>query len=344
METHTSTFVVFSGKIEPLISINRIIICALLLTTLTNNAHAELNTEQKLAKTKGITLYNQYKATSAMPFLTIAAEAGDHEAQYYLGESLRRKNHYMNPEARKWYEASATQGDLYAMIQLGRSEKDFCALSNDCPPEQKLPIEWLKQAKHIAEPKAIQGDAEAMYVMYELTIDDVWLEKSAFEGNPLAQYWMAIGTRQGDGFFLPWKRHEAVGEWLRLSAQGGYPPAMMEYAAFIYEDHGDLAVARHWIYEAANAGYESGISSYGAYLAHSPSLFDFPLDLVKGYAVTSLLTELDGGGDVQVYVNETLPEIAEKMTPEQILEAYELAKEWKTTHPPLSFFPDKLSR
>jgi hypothetical protein len=33
----------------------------------------------------------------------------------------------MNPEARKWYEASAAQGDLYAMIQLGRSKKDFFA-------------------------------------------------------------------------------------------------------------------------------------------------------------------------------------------------------------------------
>lgn len=155
---------------------------------------------------------------------------------------------------------------------------------------------------------------------------------------------MAIGTRQGDGFYLPWKRHEAVGNWLKLSAEGGYPPAMMEYAAFIYEDQGDLAVARHWIIEAAKAGYNSGISSYGAYSAHSPSLYDFPLDLVKGYALTSLLSELDGGGDVQVYVDETLPEIAAKMTPEQISEAHEFAKKWKATHSPLSFFPEKLSR
>nr|WP_191623508.1 hypothetical protein [Pseudomonas fluorescens] len=117
--------------------IKKSLFTALLIIALANPASAELSSEQQAAKIQGITLYNQYKAVTATPFLTIAAEAGDHEAQYYLGEALRRKNHYMNPEARKWYEASAAQGDLYAMIQLGRSEKDLCTFSNDCPPDQK---------------------------------------------------------------------------------------------------------------------------------------------------------------------------------------------------------------
>jgi len=72
-----------------------------LIIAFANPASAELSSEQQAAKVQGIILYNQYKAVSATPFLTIAAEAGDHEAQYYLGESLRRKNHYMNPEATK---------------------------------------------------------------------------------------------------------------------------------------------------------------------------------------------------------------------------------------------------
>ena len=203
--------------------IKKSLFTALLIIAFANPASAELSSEQQAAKIQGITFYNQYKAVSATPFLTIAAEAGDHEAQYYLGESLRRKNHYMNPEARKWYEASAAQGDLYAMIQLGRSEKDLCTFSDDCSPDQKMPIEWLNQAKHIAMPKAIQGDAEAMYVMYELTVDDEWLEKSAVAGNAFAQYWMGVGYQQGEGFFLPWKRREAVEKWFKASAEGGYP-------------------------------------------------------------------------------------------------------------------------
>jgi hypothetical protein len=55
-----------------------------------------------------------------------------------------------------------------------------------------------------------------------------------------------------------------------------------------------------------------------------------------------LLRELDGGGNIQSYIEHTLPEIAAKMIPKQIEQAKVFAQEWKATHPPLSFFPDKL--
>jgi TPR repeat protein len=323
--------------------IKKSLFTALLIIAFANSASAELSSEQLSAKTQGITFYNQYKAVSATPFLTIAAEAGDHEAQYYLGESLRRKNRYMNPEARKWYEASAAQGDLYAMIQLGRSEKDLCTFSNDCPPDQKKPIEWLNQAKNIAIPKANQGDAEAMYILYELTLDDTWLEKAAMAGNALAQYWMGVGYQQGEGFFLPWKRGEAVAKWFKASAEGGYPKSMMEYAAILFES-GDIEGFRHWNEQAALTGYADTVYGYGSYIAHEPDTYGFPLDIIKGYALVYLLSELDGGGGMQVNIEYKLPLITAKMTPEQIIEAKEFAKKWKATHPPLSFFPDKLSR
>jgi hypothetical protein len=53
---------------------------------------------------------------------------------------------------------------------------------------------------------------------------------------------------------------------------------------------------------------------------------------------------LDGGGGMQENVKYKLPLIASKLTPSQILEAKEQSKKWIATHPPLSFFPDKLSR
>ncbi|WP_242487963.1 tetratricopeptide repeat protein [Pseudomonas sp. TH31] len=343
MESYTPTFIIFSGKTKPLTSIRKTLIRALLYIAVINDAYAELTTEQEAAKTRGVTLYNQYKATSATPFLSIAAEAGDHEAQYYLGESLRRKNHYMNPEARKWYEASAAQGDLYAMIQLGRSEKDLCQISNDCPSDQKQPIEWLNQAQHLAKPKAEQGDAEAMFIMYQLTIDQGWLEKSANAGDAVAQYWMAIGEQEGNGvFLLPWKRSESITKWLKASSEGGYPKAMMAYVAVLYKE-GDMEGVRHWLEEAAKTGDQNAVSTYGAYLTHTPDKVGYPLDLVKGYGLVSLLKELDGGGSARDYLEVKLPEIEEKMTPEQISKANEFAKKWKLTHPPLSFFPEKLS-
>jgi hypothetical protein len=42
------------------------------------------------------------------------------------------------------------------------------------------------------------------------------------------------------------------------------------------------------------------------------------------------------------YVNHVLPDISAKLTPAQIEKAKMLSKEWKESHPPLPFFPDKL--
>lgn len=62
-------------------------------------ALAQLTPEQEAAKKHGITLFNQYK--TAEPELRIAAEAGDAEAQFYLGEELRLQNQRMTTESQK---------------------------------------------------------------------------------------------------------------------------------------------------------------------------------------------------------------------------------------------------
>ncbi|MCF5071590.1 sel1 repeat family protein, partial [Pseudomonas syringae] len=174
----------------------------------------------------------------------------------------------MNAEARSWYEKSANQGDLYAMIQLGRSKEDLCKLLDECGTTQKKPIEWLNQAKGIAEKKATT-DAESMYIMYELTVDEKWLMKAATGGNAEAQYWVAVGYKQGEGFFLPWTRAKEVEKWFKLSAEGGYPKSMMEYGALLYEK-GDVEGFRKWSEKAALAGYPDSVYGYGAYLSHEP--------------------------------------------------------------------------
>jgi len=313
---------------------------AALLLTVSIYAHADLTPQQQHAKERGLILYNQYKV--AIPELTIAAEAGDREAQFYLAEELRQQKQYITADAKKWYEAAAAQGDYYAMFKLATSKSDLCNTMNNCTKGTKNPGEWLEHLWKIAEPKANSGDGEAMYIMYLATTKLDWLEKSAVAGYAQGQWLLANRYKEGESFFLPWKRQEVIGQWLKASAEGGFPKAMLEFSAYLYENGGDLSIARHWIEEAAKSGYETGVSSYGAYLAHAPSLYDFPLDLVKGYALTSLLTELDGGGNIKPYVDEVLPEIAAKMSPGQIDEAKIFAKKWKDSHPPLSFYPDKL--
>lgn len=107
-------------------------------------AFSQLTASQEDAKVRGLELYNQMKAISALPFLTVAAKAGDRDSQYYLAEALRKNNRHMTPEAQKWYEAAANQGDFYAMIQLGRSDDDMCKVMENCPDTKKKQIESVK--------------------------------------------------------------------------------------------------------------------------------------------------------------------------------------------------------
>ncbi|WP_445178472.1 tetratricopeptide repeat protein [Pseudomonas sp. McL0111] len=289
-------------------------------------------------------MYNQLKFDIAIPRLEQEANTGKAESQYYLAEALRKKNRYMTPEAQHWYESAADQNYLYAMIQLGHTKNDLCKKMGNCPSDKKPQAEWIASAQRLVLPRANEGDPESLYLMYEITFDRTWLEKSANAGYPLAQYWMAIGDRQGEGFFLiPGKREEAVRKWLKEASEGGNTKAMMDYIEILYKE-GDLEGVRHWLQTAAEAGDQKAISSYGSYLAHTPNQVGYPLDLIKGYALISLLKELDGGGAIQDFVEDTLNEIGSKMTSEQIESSKAVAKEWKDTHPPLSFFPEKPGR
>ncbi|WP_259697812.1 tetratricopeptide repeat protein [Pseudomonas frederiksbergensis] len=303
---------------------------------------AELTAEQQTAKTQGIVLYNQFKAISATPLLKISADAGDHEAQYYLGEAIRKNNRYMTSEALSAYEASALQGDTYSMIRLAGDTNDLCVTMGNCPQGRKEPSEWRKLALDSAGAEAVKGNAEAMYLMFRLTGDDMWLEKSAEKGYAFAQYYLGMGYRDGKGFFaLPSSRADTVERLMKASAEGGYPPGMMTYVEVLATKK-DYVTLRVWYEKAAESGYASAVFGYGSYLSKNPSELGFPYEPVKAYALISTLLELDGGGGLQKYAKEMLPEIAEKLTPEQIEQAKQISKEWKSTHPPLSYFPDKL--
>lgn len=314
----------------------------LLLSWVGGSFANELTPERQTAKEHGIMLYNQFKAISATPFLELAAKTGDPEAQYYLGEALRKNNRFMTPDAQKWLEAAANRGHIYAMIRLGRSGNDLCAVMGNCPKGSKAPDEWLKHAYRVALPLAEQGDPEAMFLMYKITLDTDWRAKAAEAGHALAQYSEAISIEQGTGFYLFRSRQQEIEKWFKASAEGGYPKSMERYLAILAE-RGDWEDVRHWHHRIAETGYASGIFELGTHLAHEPERYGHELDLVKGYGLLSLLLELDGGGNLRRFAQHVMPKVAAKMTPDQIEEALEFAEEWKATHPPVSYFPDKLS-
>ncbi|VVM71380.1 hypothetical protein PS619_01814 [Pseudomonas fluorescens] len=306
------------------------------------HANSELSTQQQKSKSEGIKLYNQYKATSAIEFLKIAADGGDDEALYYLGESIRKNNRYLTQEAQKAYEESAKKGNIYSMIRLGGADQDLCVTMKNCSPSEQSPEGWMNEAKKLATDQASHGNAESMYLLWEITGNDEWLEKSAGKGFALAQFRLATKYQEGGGvFLLPSRRSDEIEKWMKASAENGYPPAMMGFAAARIEK-ADFSSFRTWTEKAAASGYVSAIFGYASYIGEVEPKYGFTSDPVTSYALLSNLLELDGGGNVINNVNDVFPEVEKNLSKEQIRKAKELAKTWKANHPPLSFFPDKL--
>ncbi|WP_333990320.1 tetratricopeptide repeat protein [Pseudomonas sp. S3(2024)] len=340
MEEISSATFVFSRQTKSLILMKALTF--LLAASLFTICKATPLKQQEQVISPGVVLYNQLKIDAAFPALEKEAKSGNTTSQYYLGEAIRKRNGYMTPEALHWYESAAENNNVYAIIQLGRFKSEPCQEIRDCSPSKKTQAEWFELANELVLPKAQKGDPESLYLMYEITLNREWLEKSANAGYPTAQYWMAVSERQGEGFFLiPGKREASIKKWLLLSSEGGHPKAMMDYLQILFEE-GDVVGMRHWLETAAATGDQAAISNYGAYIAHTPDKIGYPLDLVKGYALFTLLKELEDSGGIGRYVERKSEEIREKMTSEQTEKSLEVAKDWKATHPPLSFFPDKL--
>jgi hypothetical protein len=313
-----------------------------LLLLLNNLAWAQLTPEQEEARVKGITAYNMMRGFTAKPFLEIAAKAGDGESQYYLADLILLRKKYITPEAQALYEAAAEKGDIYAMLRLADKNDDLCHTMENCPPDLKTPQQWLESARTLATERASQGDAEAMYQLFLMSSKFDRLIQAAESGYPRAQYMLGEIYAEGYGTFLiPGNRQKEIEKWYRASAEKGYPPGMNRYA-FLLKKRGDIQGLAYWIELSAKAGDFGAMSTYAAWTAHMPDEVGYPLDLVKAYGLTLLMAEADPGlPNSPGYGGRKLPELAEKMTPEQIEAGKGYAKEWAKTHPPLSRFPPK---
>ncbi|EZI23385.1 tetratricopeptide repeat protein [Pseudomonas extremaustralis] len=316
--------------------IKQIIISIVLNIFFSCSAVAQLTHEQQAAKDKGLTLYNQSDWYDSQPLLQIAAEAGDRMAQYYLGEAIRLSKRYTTAEAKRWYEAAAEQGDLYAMLRLS-SKDDLCRYMGTC--NGTIGEQWRKQAIKIARERAGRGDTEAMIVLYLANQGLAWLEKAAEAGDGFGQYLLASVYESGKGWFLiPGSREKAIGKWFKASAENGFPPGMYLYTNFLYEHGGSETDVGYWLKKTAEAGHIEAMVSYALNIAHLPERYGLPLDLVKAYGFTYMLSKLEGGGVGPEDGKRNLPRVAEKMNEQEIQEGIAFAKEWEKTHPPLSYF------
>ncbi|RON65329.1 tetratricopeptide repeat protein [Pseudomonas fluorescens] len=308
----------------------------LYLFVLPCSAFPQLTVEQQSAKERGLILYQQSDWYDSQPLLEIAAKGGDRTAQYYLAEAIRLSNRYTTAEARKWYEAAAERGDLYAMLRLS-SKNDPCNIFDSCTG--KSAIEWREHVIQVARDRAEKGDTEAMTVLFITKQGFSWLEMAAEAGDPLAQNTLAGIYDDGDGWFLiPGSREKTIEKWYRASAEGGYPRAMYLYANFLFEHDGKKEEVAYWLKKSAENGYLDAVGNYALSIAHMPNDLGYKKNLIEAYALAYLMSKLEGGGTAPEDGKMILRDISKVMTKEEIERGALFANDWEKSHPPLSYF------
>lgn len=302
-------------------------------------ALADLTSEQVAAKSRGLFLYNLRRTNDAASFLKVAAEAGDREAQFFLGEVIRKGATYVSPESQYWYRLAANQNDVYAMMRLFKVDEAVCFALDECTPGSNFKG-WRVMARKIAESRAAEGSGEAMYQLFLMTGEYNWLIKSAEAGFGEGQYWLSIEYRQGwDIFFVPGKREKTADKWLLAAACSGYVPAMDKLRSVLAE-RGDIQGNVRWTEQAAKAGSLNAMIHYAAWMANTSEYFKYPLDLVKAYGLTLVIAEAELPSRRGIE-RMRLKKLSKNMTAEQIDLGVAFAANWKKDHPPLSRFPTK---
>ena len=309
------------------------------------------------AKDEGMRLYNIGHSTAAMPYLRQAADAGDVDAMYYMGESERRQKMMgFTTAAMEWYLKAAEKSDPYAMLRLFQGG---ACIGGECPEGSD---DWREAALEITLPKTEAGDPEAMLAMYYIyanldasrltsvynflgipTRAGKWLKRAAEAGLPEAQTSWGRHIMNGRGwYFTKSRRLDAAESWFSRAAEQGYVPAM-EQMERVNREQQDFEASWQWMVQASDNGSYSNRFGLGwCYL--DPS---YPPDQrcineedpIKGWAILYALShELDGDNAPSSLMSRS----QDKLDKSERQEAEALAEsEWIGRQPPISKFPGR---
>ncbi|MCK2184369.1 tetratricopeptide repeat protein [Halomonas getboli] len=279
------------------------------------------------------------------PYLEKAAEAGDVESMYYLGEANRLLARGLSHEAMDWYLQAAGHDDPYSMLRLWSG--GACVAGGECPEDDEG---WREKARDEQLPLAEDGDTDAMLALYYIygALDDrdeghEWLEKSAEAGNPEAQDRLAKMIRDGYGFYWSEEsRLEDAEKLARQAAEQGYVPAMRTVSSML-EEQGKEQESWEWEVKVSGAGMlDARFGVAWCYL--NPDTFQefggsqcgVERNPVKGWAILYAMREEAGDH----YPKSLMERNRDLLTYEQRQEAEALAEEkWLNHGPPLSKFP-----
>lgn len=306
-----------------------------------------LDDETQAAKDEGMRLWGLSEWIKMQPYLEQAAEEGDVESMYYLGEANRLLDRGLSHDAMDWYLKAAEHNDPYAMLRLWSG--GACVAGDYCPEDAEG---WREKALAEQLPRAEEGDAEAMLALHYIygALDDSdegheWLEEAAEAGNPEAQDRLAKMILDGYGFY--WSdegRLEAAETLARGAVEQGYVPAMLTLSS-ILKNEGEGDESWEWEVKASEAGMLDVRLGIGwCYL--NPDRFErfsgdqcgVEVNVIKGWAILYAMVEESGNSQAESLMDRN----RDLLTYDQRQKAEALAEdEWLNHGPPLSKFPPK---
>ncbi|MGR4066478.1 tetratricopeptide repeat protein [Billgrantia sp. C5P2] len=298
-----------------------------------------LEPEVQAAKDEGMRLWGISEWIEMQPYLELAAEAGDVEAMYYLGEATRLLDRGLSQRAMAWYLQAAEQGDVHAMLRLFQG--GACTAGDHCPDGHE---DWHHAALDVTQPQAEAGDPAAMLAMFDIyrMFDQPrragdWLERAAEAGQPEAQTILGNQILDGRGWYLTnGRRLSAAESWFRKAAEQGHVPGMSGLARVLNEQN-NYSSSWDWLLKAAEAGHADRFLSVG-WCYFDPEIEERcppEGDPVKGWAMLSILAEKTNNSLLDSFMKENENSLAI----EQHEEAKSLVESWREKELQLSNFP-----
>jgi TPR repeat protein len=235
------------------------------------------------------------------------ANQGDVEAQYKLGVSYYNGEGVTQDyvEAMKWFRlaAGAQSTDVKKSTEVMGTEQQAS--------EGNLIAQYDLGVRYATGRGVPQDYAQAVK----------WFRLSADQGFSFAQYNLAVMYANGRG--VPQDYAQAV-KWYRLAADQGHTSAQYNLAFKYDKGEGvpqDYAQAVKWYRLAADQGHTSAQYNLGVMYAKGRGV---PQDDVQAHMWFNLAA---AQGDEDGKQGRDL--VAGKMTPQQIAQAQELARNWK---------------
>lgn len=293
----------------------------------------------------------------AMKWYRLAADQGHPLAQVHLGYAFRfgRGVPEDETEAVKWYRLAADQGDTFGQIAMGDLYRGKVRWSWDSaerlgwPPDDPGLLEHAlgdvqagAEAEKWYRKAAEQGDDEAesrlgeMYQDGEGVLRDYgealkWYRLSADHGNLGAQFRLGEMYEEGRGVPQGYVNDFEAVKWYRKAATRGLPHAQHKLGGMYENGRGvpsqDYVEAVKWYRLAADHCFAPAQHKLG-------ECYSLGLGVLQDYILAHMWLNLASAQDKRASSGnaqeaaKSRDELAAEMTPAQVAEAQQLAREW----------------